>query len=128
LGYEKNLRGYDYFVIDGQDYLTGSLEFKMNLLPKKIIYLKFINTPKFNKPYLLIFTHIFFDAGYVHDDYPSEINDYVNRFLYSTGIGIDFISYYDKVVRLEYTITGFGPPDNYRGYREGFFIHFSAPF
>jgi hypothetical protein len=42
-----------------------------------------------------------------------------NKFIFGTGIGIDFVTYYDKVLRLEYGVNDMG--------ETGFFIHFVAP-
>ena len=42
-----------------------------------------------------------------------------NKFIFGTGIGLDFVTYYDKVLRLEYGINDMG--------ETGLFIHFVAP-
>jgi hypothetical protein len=39
--------------------------------------------------------------------------------MYGTGIGIDFITYYDKILRFDYAFNGFG--------EHGFFILWKAP-
>jgi len=38
--------------------------------------------------------------------------------LRSIGIGFDLVTYYDKVLRLEYTVNHFG--------QGGFFVHFES--
>lgn len=42
-----------------------------------------------------------------------------NSLLYGTGVGIDFVTYYDKVLRVEYGINGLG--------ESGLFLHLVAP-
>ena len=42
-----------------------------------------------------------------------------NKFIFGTGIGLDFVTYYDKVLRLEYGVNDMG--------ETGLFIHFVAP-
>ena len=39
--------------------------------------------------------------------------------VFGTGIGIDFVTYYDKVIRFEYGVNDMG--------ETGLFIHFVAP-
>ena len=50
-------------------------------------------------------------------DEPTSFLD--NKFIYGTGMGLDFVTYYDKVLRLEYGINDMG--------ETGLFIHFVAP-
>ena len=43
-----------------------------------------------------------------------------NEFLYGYGLGIDFVTYYDIVFRVEFSANKFG--------ETGLFLHFNAPF
>jgi hypothetical protein len=64
---------------------------------------------------------VFFDAGYVNDkfqQYRVYNNTLVDKMMYSTGAGIDFITYYDKVLRFDYSFNGVGD--------RGLFIHWKA--
>ena len=44
----------------------------------------------------------------------------VNELQYSAGIGIDIVTYYDKVLGIEYAINRYG--------MKGFFFHVTTPF
>ncbi len=122
LGYLQPFHGFEFNVIDGQDYVLFQHLVKFTLLPTQIIHLKFIPLPKFNKVHLTLYANAFADAGYVWDSsklYELNHNTMANEFLYSGGLGIDLVSYYDKIFRFEYAINKYGI--------SGFYIHFIAP-
>jgi outer membrane protein assembly factor BamA len=126
LGYLQFVRGYEYYAINGDNaYLFKSL-IKYELLPVKVINLNWWPVRKlyqFNKVPLEIYINLFFDAGYVNDRndfYKTYNNILVNRMMYSTGIGLDFITYYDKVFRLDYSFNALG--------ESGLYIHWKAAF
>lgn len=59
--------------------------------------------------------------GYVTRDSNTPYNNTLEgNFLYGWGVGLDLVTYYDNIFRLEYTINKFG--------ESGFFLHFGAPF
>lgn len=108
VGYNDNIRGFEYYVIDGNFYFLNNNSLKYNILKKKIFKIRIIPLKKFNKIHLSSYISLNFDYGYVLDlssNYLTNNNYLTNQFLYSTGIGIDFVSYYDKVLRIEYSIT-----------------------
>lgn len=122
LGYEKDfVRGYEYYVIDGQHFGLIKSNLKFELLPAKEFRLDFIPSEKFNRIPLSIFANVFADFGYVSDDqFHNEYqNALPNNLLLGVGFGVDFISYYDKVMRLELSIN--------RKNEAGLYIHFVAP-
>ena len=43
------------------------------------------------------------DTGFANDPYYGAGNPLSNRWLYGYGVGLDFIAFYDKVVKLEWT-------------------------
>jgi outer membrane protein assembly factor BamA len=126
LGYLQFVRGYEYYTIFGNNAVLFKSFFKYEILPMKVIYLKVWPIRKlyqFNKIPLEIYANIFFDAGYVHDKseiYKTNNNILVNKMMYSTGIGLDFVTYYDKVFRLDYSFNALG--------ESGLFIHWKAAF
>ncbi len=120
LGYERDfVRSYEYYVIDGQSFALLKTDFKYELLHKRITKLNFIPTDKFNTIHYAIYMNLFADAGYVYDDQFYKDNSLANQLLFGTGFGIDIVTYYDLVLRLEYSINKMG--------ETGFFIHFTAP-
>jgi hypothetical protein len=57
--------------------------------------------------------------GYANDQNANGQNPLANQLLWGTGVGIDFVTYYDLVIRFEYTINKQG--------ETGFFINLVAP-
>ena len=64
--------------------------------------------------------NVFADVGYVSNDFRNPTNTMVNNWQYSAGAGIDLVTYYDQVFRVDFAIN------RYREY--GFFFHIETPF
>ena len=118
LGYGNTfVRGYEYYVIDGQNYFLSKSNFKFALLPTRVHKFKFLKSEKFNIIHYAFYLNLLTDAAYVYDN--KNRNDLSNSLLVGYGIGLDFVTYYDKVLRLEYSFNKMG--------EKGFFINFVAP-
>ncbi len=121
LGYGEFIRGYEHYVVDGQLATIAKSMIRYQLLSDKIIHLNFWPIRKlhqFNKVPIAIYTSIYFDSGYVYDQTQYSIvnnNSLVNKIMFGYGVGIDFVTYYDKVFRLDYSFNKFG--------EHGIFIH-----
>lgn len=120
LGYDDFIRGYEFYVIEGNNYSLLSNDIKFNFLPKKVFNFEFIPTEKFNKTFLSGFVNLFFDVGYVNSTYNSSGNYMSNELLFGYGVGIDFVTYYDKILRINYAINKFNEKNVY--------LHFKIPF
>ena len=126
LGYLEFVRGYEYYVVNGDKAILFKNLLKYEVLPVKVINLKswpFRNLHQFNRIPIEIYSNLFFDAGYVSDKsgtYKSYNNILVDKLMISAGIGIDFVTYYDKVFRLDYSFNGLG--------ESGIFVHWKAAF
>lgn len=124
LGYLQNVRGYEFYTINGSNALLFKSLAKYELLPMKILNLNIWPVRKlhqFNRIPIEVYANLFFDAGYVSDkfdNYKNYGNTLVNKMMYSTGAGIDFVTYYDKVLRFDYSINAMG--------ESGLFIHWKA--
>jgi outer membrane protein assembly factor BamA len=119
LGYNYNLHGFEYNTIEGQYFLLFKNIIKFNLLRPRVSVLPFIPIKKFNKIHYALYFNLFTDCGYVADKYRTEDNTYSNRFLISTGAGLDLVTYYDRTLRAEYSVNGFG--------KSGLYLHLTAP-
>ena len=76
---------------------------------------------QFKKSHYSLFTSLFTDIGYINDRYENEtVNKLANIALASVGLSLDYITYYDKIIRIEYSINKLG--------EKGVFLHFSNPF
>lgn len=122
LGYSSNIRGYEYYVINGTNFglLKNTLTFK--LLPKKIIHLKWLPLKNFNKIHFTIYTSVYADAAYVkNSNLLYNHNNYLaNKFLYSYGASVYLLTYYDWFLRLDFTRNHLK--------ETGFYFHLEAPF
>ena len=103
LGYGENyLRGMEYYVVDG--VALGISKFTLS---KKILSCR-IPFPLKSKtvPYipLTVFGKSYIDMGYVYsaENALTPLND---KFLYTGGIGIDFLSIYDMRFSLEFSFN-----------------------
>lgn len=103
LGYEYDyVRGYEYYVIDGSAFGLIRLDFKRELLNKRLL----LPIRYFEVIPVRIYAKAFADAGIGHNKYAAIDGDQLNdKILYSYGFGIDFITLYDIKVRFEYTIN-----------------------
>ena len=120
LGYRNNLvRGYELYVINGEHYGVYKAQLKYSLLQNKIFNVRALKADKFNKIPLNIYLGAYFDAGYVDSKINNKNNPLNNSSLYGGGVSLDFVSYYDMVLRVEYSINKLN--------EKGLFLHFVAP-
>lgn len=120
LGYERDfVRGYEYYVIDGKSFGLLKANLKYKLLSKKVTTINFIRTQKFNKIYYSFYLNLFTDLAFVEDNQFFKNNSFSNELLVGYGVGLDFVTYYDVVIRLEFSKNRLG--------EKGVFIHFRAP-
>jgi outer membrane protein assembly factor BamA len=114
LGYgDVYMQGYEYFVVDGAagGYLKAALNRRLFDFNIKTPSRK--NNPSAHIPFG-IFGKIFTNAGYVYNPDPGE-NSLSNTFLWSGGIGIDIVTWYDITVKLEWAFNSLG--------QNGLFLH-----
>lgn len=121
LGYSNYIRGYEYYVIDGQNFV-----FSKNSLRFQLIKPKFheVGALKKLKPFSTIpfyaYLTLFYDGGYVQEKYYRTTNELSNAWQHGYGIGLDIISYYDFVMRFEYSFN--------KQNQSGFFVHLTSGF
>ncbi len=120
LGYGSDyIRGYEFYVIGGQHYALFKSNLKFTLIPEKIISTPVIPLEKFNRIPFAVYLNVFYDAGYVRDRQFAETSPLSNSYQHGAGIGIDYVTYYDLVFRMEYAINKLN--------EHGLYLHFSAP-
>jgi hypothetical protein len=119
LGYSSfGVRSYEYYVIDGQNVGVGKLQLKYQLVQPKSMNLAGISE-RFGKFHYAFYLGIFSDFAYIDDQVGYEMNRLANEIQFGHGLSIDFVSYYDIVIRAEYSFNKFG--------ESGLFLHFVAP-
>lgn len=109
LGFDQQyIRGYEYYVIDGQGFAFGRFDLKYKILDKQLqLPIKYFKTIP-----IRIYAKTYADVGYNIDVNTSK-NLLNNRILYSGGIGFDLVTLYDIKFRFEYTINHLGEKDLY---------------
>jgi hypothetical protein len=107
LGYGNNyLRGYEDYVMDGHYFLLMKNTLRFLLMPTKIVEIKWLSRlPKFNKIHFTLYANVFTDFGYIYNNYAASGNTFENTFLYSGGAGLDLVTYYDIVLRVDYSVN-----------------------
>jgi outer membrane protein assembly factor BamA len=109
IGFDNFIRGYEPYVIDGSMIGLGKTELKFAIIPRKIIHVKQIPFRKFQDFPIGLYLSAFGDAGYVHDATFNNHDNYLkDKWLAGCGLGINFITMYDKLVRFEFSINRFG--------------------
>jgi outer membrane protein assembly factor BamA len=113
------IRGYDLYTLKGDQMYYFRSNVKYELIKPGLKKVKpGQEKNKFTALQYAFYLNAFADCGYVVNTF-TENNPYCNKMLYSWGLGIDFVSYYDLVLRFEYAFTSIGT--------NGFFIAFGMP-
>lgn len=110
LGYGRNyVRGFELDVVEGPRYVLSKNTFKKQLFKTTKDISKFMLIPQFQKLPLALYAKVFFDAGYVQNYRNYELNTRLSSEpLYGIGAGLDLVSFYDFVVRTEYSYNSQG--------------------
>lgn len=120
LGYGRDyVRAYQYYVVDGNSFALLKTNFKFALVRPRKVKMNFIKTEKFNTIPYAFYLNAYFDAGYVDQPFPGSTNKLPNTYIYGSGIGLDFVTYYDAVARFEFGVNKMG--------EVGWFLSFIAP-
>jgi outer membrane protein assembly factor BamA len=110
LGYKNDLvRGYELYVIDGQSYALVKTNLKYQVFDHLFDLSRFLRIKQFNTLPVAAYLNSFLDVGYVKNKFP-EINNtkLANKWLVGSGFGLDVITWYNVVGRLNYSINGSG--------------------
>jgi outer membrane protein assembly factor BamA len=92
------IRGFEDYVFQNDLILVNRIQLKYTLLNRKQFEFHWIPSEKFSKPFLSIFINGFSELGYA----TNFIQDYHEELPISIGAGIDFLTYYDWVGRIEF--------------------------
>lgn len=109
LGFSNStIRGYELYVIHGQNTFINKTTFKKQLFAGNTNWKKFPIKQFQYFPYAL-YIKTYFDFGYSKNTQNYEGNaPLADHVLYGTGIGLDFVTMYDIVIRLEYSFNSIG--------------------
>lgn len=124
LGQHKQfVRGYELYVVEGPWFLLNKTTFK-KLIFSREYHWAMMPVRQFRYVPIAIYLKTYADLGYVKN-YPyyearglnTRLSD---KMLFGTGLGIDFVSSYDVVLRFEYSFNAEG--------EQGFFFHLKREF
>ncbi len=120
MGYEYFVRGYEPYVIFGNTMLLGKSSLRFALLDERLYPVEFIPLKNYRKAAVSSFINLNFDIGYVRNENPVDKGKLANTLLLGGGIGWDWVFYFDKVLRFEYSMNHLG--------QHGLYIQFTKPF
>jgi hypothetical protein len=121
LGYNDIIRGYEYYVIDGQNYFLSKNSVRFQVIKPRIYHPRIIRKIKqFNAIPFYMFLNVHGDIGYIQEKFYANTNSLNNSWQYGYGVGVDMISFYDVVLRFEYSLN--------KQQQSGFFIHLTSGF
>lgn len=121
LGYfEDFIRGYEYYVIDGLDYVYLKKALRFNFFNKEYNWGRYMKFESFKKMPVKLFLVLHNELGYVNNPFYKTNNPLSNELLWGAGLGLDVVVYYNKVFNLEYSRNHLG--------EHGFFLHWTFSF
>lgn len=116
LGFGRTfVRGYELYVIDGQSFILSKNTLKFPVIKPKVREIGFLRSERFGKIHYALYLNWFVDAGYADAFRNYNSDDLSNSLLLGTGFGLDLVTYYDMVFRVEASLNKKG--------ETGIFIH-----
>ena len=120
LGFSPDyVRGYEPYLISGTNFFIVKSNLKFQLLKPRIFKIPYLRFEKFNTFHYAFYLNALFDIGYIQDKTYTANNSLANTLLMGYGVGLDFVTYYDKVLRIEYSVNRKG--------LSGIYLSFIAP-
>jgi outer membrane protein assembly factor BamA len=111
------LRGLEKYVIDGVAGLMSKQTIRKELFHFNVP--TFISSGAHARIPFKVYAKAYADAGYSHNKVAPQ-NSLTNRMLYTTGFGVDVVTFYDFVFRFDYSFNQLG--------QNGLFLHFKNEF
>lgn len=108
LGYNEFLNGFEFYVVDGPTYGGVQNKLLFELIPRRDKTLRWIPLEQFSQFHYAFYLKLHLDAGYVLNDNALEGNRMANSLLLGYGLGLDMVTFYDKVLSLNYSFNNFG--------------------
>jgi outer membrane protein assembly factor BamA len=118
LGYgQAFVRGYELYVIDGSSSVVSKSTLKRELFKTQKSIEKVMPLKQFQTVPLAMYVNLYFDMGYVKNGRANPERDFLsNSFLWGTGMGIDLVTFYNTVFRVDFSLN--------RSLEKKIFFHF----
>ena len=121
LGYlDDVISGYEYYVIDGLDYAFVKTALRFELFNKRVNFGKMMPISAFRDMPMRVYLVLNNDVGYVNSTQFNEFNTLGNQALWGGGIAVNFVVFYNKVIRWEYSVNHLG--------EKGLYLHYNLAF
>lgn len=101
------LQGYEDFVIDGVAGGFTKLTFTRELF-KTRVRVRSEKIKRLNDIPIKAYAKVFGNSGYIYQKNPHPLNMLNNQLLYSGGVGIDIVLFYDLTFRFEWSLNHLG--------------------
>ena len=117
------LRGYETYSIEGQHFVLHQNSLSYRLLDTVFNLNRIIPLEQFDELPMALYLKVFYDQGAVRNtvSYPPD-QLLSNRYLYSAGVAMDLVSFYDFVLRIGYPLAVSS------GVQQRYFLSFRASF
>jgi outer membrane protein assembly factor BamA len=100
-----NVRGYELYVIDGQQSMVARSSFRYQLFDT-VKQLNWLHIRQFNTLPIAAYITAFADAGYVGSTVAEQYRSRLaNQLLIGTGLSLDLVTYYNLVLRFSGAIN-----------------------
>lgn len=107
------MRGLEYYVADGVAAVIGRATLRREVL--KFTVKNLIKSKSHDRIPFTFYAKVFGDLGYVYDDKPQAPTFLNKKLLRTAGFGLDVVSIYDFVLKLEFSVNQFAD--------KGLFVH-----
>lgn len=109
LGFRYYVRGFEPYVIEGNNFILIKSEFRYDLLKDQLLSTGFIPLKNYKKTITSSQLTFFGDAGLVEPGKDAvNHNDFASKWMAGVGLGWNWVFYFDKVVRFEYSVNHTG--------------------
>lgn len=111
------LRGLEDYVIDGVAGLLSRQSYRHQIL--RFTVPTYLKSKSHDRIPFRVYARLFGDAGYSYNKTFTH-NSLTNRMLYTGGVGLDIVTFYDFILRLDYSFNQLG--------QNGLFLHIKNDF
>lgn len=120
IGYDYQVvRGYEYYVADGPVAAVFKTNVKYALLLNKKYRFGFIPVESYKEANNTLFLLAFYDGGFAENRNPEQANSFNNRYLQGYGVGVEWVVWFDRMIRFEYSRNHIGEMGLYVSFKMG---------
>jgi outer membrane protein assembly factor BamA len=104
-----SLRGYELYVIEGPYFIQNQYTFRKRLFQVEKDLRSILSIKQFSRFQMAVYLKSYFDLGYIKGYPDNELNTrFTNSLIYGGGAGLDLVTFYDIVLRFDYSFNKAG--------------------